>query len=94
MRFKECFALKKELDGALGFLPEAVCQLHSDQRKVRTSSAAPRRPASRLSDGWLSKKRRNNDLCGQLQKGGGLNSNFEVNLEKSLHLQSNARLAV
>ena len=76
--------------------PEAVRKLHADQRKVREhlllhlrrSSPATHRSPNR----WL--KKRMTTIYVDRKRVAGSDSDFEVDLEESLHLQSDARLAV
>ena len=91
-RFEERFALEKDADGSGAQLPgpEAVRQL----RSVKTSPAAPpSQPSSRPSSAGL-KKRMTTIYVDSRKRVAGSDSDFEVDLGESLHLQSDARLAV
>ena len=93
-RFEERFALEKDADGSGAQLPgpEAVRQLHADQRiSCCTSVAAVQPPVVRRTGGFLKKRM---TAIYVDKRVAGSNSDFEVDLGESLHLQSDARLAV
>ena len=88
-RFEERFALEKDADGSGAQLPgpEAVRQLHADQREYFLLHVV------RRTGGFL-KKRMTTIYVDSRKRVAGSDSDFEVDLGESLHLQSDARLAV
>ena len=73
-RFEERFALEKDADGSGAQLPgpEAVRQLHADQRDLLLHLRRSRPAARRPPDGRLPKEKDDDDLCGQPQEAGFL----------------------
>ena len=92
-RFEERFALEKDADGSGAQLPgpEAVRQLHADHENISCcTSVAVQPPVVRRTGGFL-KKRMTTIYVDSRKRVAGSDSDFEVDLGESLHLQSGTR---
>ena len=93
-RFEERFALEREANGSGAQLPSStLISARCENISCCTSVAAVQPPVVRRTGGFL-RKGMTTTYVDSRKRVAGSDSDFEVDLGESLHLQSDARLAV